>query len=121
MRQIITVDQFSPAVLMLAGALFLAGALAGALGAGLRHDRRWLRRGLALGLLGPLLGLAWLAFRWSVRIDPAARYVGLYRPGVIAAAALAFLAAGAGLGLLFRWAWALKEEIDDGARDDSSV
>ncbi len=67
------------------------------------------------------MALAWPAYLWSVRIDPAARYVGLYRPGVIAADVLVFLGLGFSLGLLFRWAWAPKEEREDGSRNHTSV
>lgn len=121
MRQLVTVDQFGPAVWVAAGALLLAGTLTIVLGTLRRPDRRWKWRGLALVAAGVALGLAWPVFLWSVRIDPTARYVGLYRPGVIAADVLAFLAVGLGLGLLFRWAWTLKEEKDNGGRNNTRV
>jgi hypothetical protein len=78
------------------------GAALGALAAAVTHQRFRLAQGLALGLLGPLAGLAWLLFSWTVRIDPATHYVGLYRPSVLALEVVVFLAAGVGLGLLYR-------------------
>jgi len=74
----------------------------GAVMARVRGNRQHFVRGLALGLLGPLAWLAWLLFRWTVRIDPETHYVGLYRPQVLLTDALIFLAAGTALGLLYR-------------------
>jgi hypothetical protein len=78
------------------------GAAAGGLAAVVGRERRLFWRGTALGLLGPLAGVVWVLFRWTVRIDPTTHYVGLYRPGVIAADMVAFLATGVGLGWLYR-------------------
>ncbi|HEY3398909.1 MAG TPA: hypothetical protein VGM19_14770 [Armatimonadota bacterium] len=105
MYQTVTLDQFSAVVWVLTGAGLPLGLALGALAARLRRDRRWTRRGLLLGLLGPLVGCAWLAFSWTVRIDPVTHYVGLYRPGVLAADVAGFLAAGYGLGRLLRRWW----------------
>jgi hypothetical protein len=102
MHELVTLEQFNGVMRVVALAGLPLGAALGALLAALTRDRLRLAQGPALGLLGPLAGLAWLLFRWTVRIDPATHYVGLYRPGVLALDVVVFLAAGVGLGLLYR-------------------
>ena len=114
MHEIVTLDQFNRVMLVVAAAGLPLGAILGAL-------LRRLRQGLALGLLGPLAGLAWLLFRWTVRIDPATHYVGLYRPGVLAADVVIFVALGIELGWLYRRAFTPKEAEEDGKRNDTAV
>ncbi len=102
MHEIITLEQFGRTMAVVAVAGLLLGAIVGAGIAWARRSRQPLLRGLALGSLGPLLWLAWLLFRWTVRIDPQTHYVGLYRPQVLIADVLIFVAAGIALGLLYR-------------------
>lgn len=102
MHEIITLEQFGRALGALAMAGPLLGATVGGVVAWVGRRRQPFLRGLALGMLGPLLWLAWLLFRWTVRIDPETRYVGLYRPQVLIADVLIFVAAGIALGLLYR-------------------
>ena len=122
MREIVTLEQWDRVMLVVALAGVPLGALAGLALAAARRECRALGQSLALGLLGPLAGLAWLFFRWTVRLDPQTHFVGLYRPGVLAADVALFMAAGAGLGLLYRAVFAKKKEEDeDGDGNDAAV
>jgi hypothetical protein len=102
MHELVTLEQFNWVIRLVALAGVPVGAALGALAAAATHQPRRLAQGLALGLLGPLAALAWLLFRWTVRLDPATHYVGLYRPGVLAVDVVLFLVAGVGLGWLYR-------------------
>jgi hypothetical protein len=102
MQEIVTLEQFSRVMAVVAVAAPLLGVTVGAVMARVRGSRQYFLRGLALGFLGPLAWLAWLLFRWTVRIDPETHYVGLYRPQVLLTDVLIFLTAGIALGLLYR-------------------
>jgi hypothetical protein len=115
MREIVTLEQFDGLLLLLAALGVPLGALGGLL-------LRRFPQGLALGLLGPLIYVAWLLFRWTVRLDPATHYVGLYRPIVLAADVALFLALGLALGLLYRRAFLTsKQEDPHGHHHDSAL
>ena len=73
--------------------------------AAVRKRRRLLWQGLFLGLAGSGVGLLWLLYRWTVRIDAAQEYVGLYRPAVLAGDVALFVLVGVGLGWLWRKAF----------------
>ena len=102
MRELVTLDQLDHAVLWLTLAGAPLGLLLGALG-GSRFRRRhasW--HGLFLGLCASGTGVLWLLFRWTIRLDPARGYVGLYRPLVLLLDVLIFALLGVALGLVWR-------------------
>ncbi|NLO72798.1 MAG: hypothetical protein GX100_01640 [candidate division WS1 bacterium] len=102
MREIITLQQMDTLVLWVTLGGAPVGLFLGALVRGLFHRRQAAWQGLFLGLVASGIGLLWLFFRWTVRVDPVGEYVGLYRPGVLFLDALVFLALGLGLGWLWR-------------------
>jgi len=109
MREIITLAQLDTLVLWITLAGAPVGLFLGALVKALCQRREAPWQGLFLGLVASGTGLLWLFFRWTVRVDPAREYVGLYRPGVLLLNVLVFLALGLALGWLWRWLGDRKE------------
>jgi hypothetical protein len=102
MHELVTLEQLNRLMLGVTLAGLPVGLIVGGLVRALGHRPRALAQGLFLGLTASAVGLLWLLFRWTVRLDPVNQYVGLYRPGVLAADVALFLALGVGLGWLWR-------------------
>jgi hypothetical protein len=95
MHELITVTAFGRGLLVAAGAWTVLCLV----GAGVwRAQRR--RIALVCAALGPLVYGLWLAYCWTVRVDPQTGYVGLHRVGVFAADLVAFMLIGAVVGWL---------------------
>lgn len=102
MRQLLDLTKFELAMQIIAVAALPVGLGGGALLGWLRGQiRYWLIRGGAVGLLGPIFYIMWCYYRWMVRLDPEAGYVGLHKPSILFLNIAVFVAFGVVLGLLY--------------------
>lgn len=100
MRELITIEAFDRAILVVCVIWTAACALVG-FAARLRRRREKVLLAVAWGSLGPLALAMRRFYSWMMRVEPETGYVGLHKVSAFAISLVAFIMVGAAVGIMF--------------------